>query len=238
MTTELDIGGIPVDVVFKDIKNVHLSVYPPTGRVRISAPCRMTIENVRLFAISKLGWIKKQQGKLLSQERESPREFLERESHYAWGRRYLLRVEEAGGHTGVDIRHRDMVLYVEPRASAQRRQELVDDWYRRELRQAAASLIHKWEIALELQVSRFFVQRMKTKWGSSNPALRTIRLNLELAKKTPECLDYVVLHEMLHFIVPDHSTRFKALLDEKMPAWRHIRQGLNEAPLLYSDTTA
>jgi len=238
MTTELNIGGIPVDVVFKDIKNVHLSVYPPTGRVRISAPSRMTIENVRLFAISKLGWIKKQQGKLLSQERETPREFLERESHYAWGRRYLLRVEETDGHAGVDIRHRDMALHVEPGASVQRRQELVDDWYRRELRQAAAPLIHKWEIALELQVSRFFVQRMKTKWGSSNPALRTIRLNLELAKKAPECLDYVVLHEMLHFIVPNHSNRFQALLDEKMPGWRHVRQGLNEAPLFYGDTAA
>lgn len=235
MTTELDIGGIPVDVVFKDIKNVHLSVYPPTGRVRISAPCRMTIENVRLFAISKLGWIKKQQGKLLSQERETPREFLERESHYAWGRRYLLRVEETDGHAGVDIRHRDLVLHVEPGASAQRRQELLDDWYRRELRQAAAPLIHKWEIALELQVSRFFVQRMKTKWGSSNPALRTIRLNLELAKKSPECLDYVVLHEILHFIVPDHSTRFQAQLDERMPGWRHVRQSLNEAPLFFAD---
>lgn len=238
MVTELDIGGIPVDVVFKDIKNVHLSVYPPNGRVRISAPCRMTAENVRLFALSKFGWIKKQQGKLLSQEREAPREFLERESHYVWGRRYLLRVEETDRHVGVDVRHRDMVLRVELGASPERRQELVDEWYRRELRQAAALLIHKWESALELQVSRFFVQRMKTKWGSSNPALRTIRLNLELAKKTPECVDYVVLHEILHFIVPDHSARFQALLDEKMPEWRHVRQKLNDEPLLYSDTVA
>ncbi|WP_457663211.1 M48 family metallopeptidase [Sinorhizobium medicae] len=237
MITELDIGGISVDVVFKDIKNVHLSVYPPTGRVRISAPSRMTIENVRLFAISKLGWIKKQQGKLLSQEREAPREFLERESHYVWGRRFLLRLEEQGA-AGVELRHRDMVLRVEPGASPQRRRELVDDWYRRELRLAAAPLVHKWEVALELQVSRFFVQRMKTKWGSSNPALRTIRLNLELAKKPPECLEYVILHEMLHFLVPDHSTRFQAMLDERMPGWRQLRQKLNEAPLFYGDSAA
>lgn len=235
MVTELDIGGILVDVVFKDIKNVHLSVYPPTGRVRISAPCRMTTENVRLFAISKLGWIRTQQGKLLSQERETPREFLERESHFAWGRRYLLHVEEADGPAGVEIRHREMVLHAEPRSPPHYRQELVDEWYRRELRQASVPLIRKWEIELDLQVSRFFVQRMKTKWGSSNPALRTIRLNLELAKKAPECLDYVVLHEMLHFVVPDHGENFQALLNEKMPGWRHIRQSLNEAPLFFGD---
>ena len=236
MVAVLEIGEVSVDVVFKDIKNVHLSVYPPTGRVRISAPCRMTIENVRLFAISKLGWIKKQQGKLLSQERETPREFLERESHYVWGRRYLLRLEE--GAAGVELRHRDIVLHIGSESTPRRRQEVIDEWYRRELRIAALPLIHKWEVALELQLSRFFVQRMKTKWGSSNPTLRTIRLNLELAKKSAECLDYVVLHEMLHFLVPDHSARFQVLLDEKMPGWRHVRRTLNEAPLFYGSPAA
>jgi predicted metal-dependent hydrolase len=157
--------------------------------------------------------------------------YLERESHYIWGRRYLLRIEE--GAAGVELRHRDIVLRAEHGSLPQRRQELIDEWYRRELRHAAAPLVHKWEIALELQVSRFFVQRMKTKWGSSNPALRTIRLNLELAKKAPECLDYVVLHEILHFIVPDHSMRFQTLLDEKMPGWRQVRQSLNDAPLFW-----
>ncbi|MBZ9859698.1 M48 family metallopeptidase [Mesorhizobium sp. CA12] len=232
MITVLDIGEVSVDVVFKDIKNVHLSVYPPTGRIRISAPSRMTLDNVRLFAISKLGWIKKQRGKLLSQEREPAREFLERESHYVWGRRYLLRLEV--GNPAVELGHRDMVLRADGDSPPERRRDLLEEWYRREMRMAVAPLVRKWESALDIHVSRFFIQRMKTKWGSSNPVRRTIRLNLELAKKPPECLDYIVLHEMLHFIVPNHSTRFQALLDENQPGWRHLRQVLNESPLLYN----
>ncbi|RWK68310.1 SprT family zinc-dependent metalloprotease [Mesorhizobium sp.] len=231
MITELDIGGVSVDVVFKDIKNVHLSVYPPTGRVRISAPCRMSLENIRLFAISKLGWIKKQQTKLLSQDRETPREYLERESHYLWGQRYLLRMADVDEAPGVTVEYRHIVLHVGTDVPVQKRQAVLDDLYRRELKQAAKPLIAKWETRLELQVDRFFVQRMKTKWGSSNPGLRTIRLNLELAKKPVESLDYVILHEMAHFLVPDHSTRFVGLMDENMPSWRMVRQILNEAPL-------
>ena len=231
MITELAIGDISVDVVFKDIKNVHLSVYPPTGRVRISAPARMSMESVRLFAISKIGWIKKQQVKLRKQEREPPREYIDRESHYIWGQRFLLQVTEDGDQPGVIQEHRRLVLCVEPQASHDRRRELLDDWYRRELRDAAKPLIAKWEQRLEQSVDRFFVQRMKTKWGSSNPRRGIIRLNLELAKKRPECLDYVVLHEIAHFVVADHSPRFTTLLDSHLPQWRVVRQELNLAPL-------
>lgn len=233
MVTQLDIGGVSVDVVFKDIKNVHLSVYPPTGRVRIAAPCRMSLENIRLFAISKLGWIKKHQSKLLSQERESPREFLERESHYLWGQRYLLHLADVADGPGVAVEHRHIVIHAGHDAPAQKRQALLDDFYRRELKEAARPIIAKWEKELDVGVDRFFVQRMKTKWGSSNPRLRTIRLNLDLAKKPAECLDYVILHEMLHFLVPDHSTRFVDAMNQKMSNWRLIRQTLNEAPLAY-----
>lgn len=230
MVTQLDIGGISVDVVFKDIKNVHLSVYPPTGRVRIAAPCRMSLENIRLFAISKLGWIRKNQSKLLSQERETPREYLERESHYLWGQRYLLRIapDEA---SGVVVEHRHIVLHVNEDAPLPRRQALLEDFYRREIKRAAPPMIAQWERQLGVIVDRFFVQRMKTRWGSSNPQLKTIRLNSELAKKPIDCLDYVVLHEMAHFIVPNHSERFVHLMDELMPAWRTVRQRLNEAAL-------
>lgn len=235
MVTILEIGDVSVDVVFKDIKNVHLSVYPPTGRIRISAPCRMDLENIRLFAISRLGWIKKQQSKLIAQERESPREYLERESHYLWGQRYLLQIEEGDGAAGVTIRHRHIAIHVEPMAPASRRQAVLDDWYRRELRAAAVPLIAHWEKVLKLELKRFFVQRMKTKWGSSNPHRGSIRLNLELAKKPPECLEYIILHEMLHFVVPNHGARFVGLLDEHMPGWRLIRQTLNEAPLSFCD---
>lgn len=235
MITELNIGGVSVDVVFKDIKNVHLSVHPPTGRVRIAAPARMKIETVRVFAISKLGWIRKQQTKLRAQEREFPREYLERESHYLWGHRYLMRLVEGERPSGTVSSHRTLVLTVPPGATAEKRQQILEAWYRAEMKAALERLIAKWEKRLAVRVERAFVQKMKTKWGSSTPRLRNIRLNLELAKKPPACLDYVVLHEMLHFIVPNHSERFAALLDHHLPQWRAIRQALNETPLAHVD---
>ena len=237
MMTVLEFGDVSVDVVFKDIKNVHLSVHPPTGRVRISAPDHMGLENIRLFAISKLSWIKKKQKKLLTQERESPREYLERESHYLWGDRYLLGIIEADQPARVCAGHRKIELHVPNDSSLQKKQLVLDGWYRRELKSAARPLIEKWEKQLDLSVERFFVQKMKTKWGSSNPVLRTVRLNLELAKKPLECLDYVILHEIIHFLVPDHGERFVDLMDHHMPSWRVVRQTLNEAPLAHAEWT-
>jgi len=233
MVRELHLGDVSVDVVFKDIKNVHLSVHPPTGRVRIAAPSRMELEAIRIFAISKLGWIKKQQSKLQAQEREPPREYLERESHYLWGKRYLLRIVEGIRPSGAISEHKTIVLTVPKEAAVSKRQEVLEAWYRAEMKEAVVPLVSKWEMRLGLQVQRTFIQKMKTKWGGSNPTLRHIRLNLELVKKTPECLDYVVLHEMLHFLVPNHSERFAALLDQHMPQWRSVRQSLNEGPLGY-----
>jgi predicted metal-dependent hydrolase len=235
MVTELQLGDVSVDVVFKDIKNVHLSVHPPTGRVRISAPVRMKMEAIRVFAISKLAWIKKQQSKLRAQERETPREYLERESHYLWGNRYLLSIVEGERPTGAVQDHRAIVLTVPKGAPAAKRRQVLEDWYRAEMKAALAPLIAKWEGRLGVCVERAFVQKMKTKWGSSSPRSRNIRLNLELAKKPRACLDYVILHEMLHFIVPDHSERFVALLDHHLPLWRTIRQSLNEAPLAHTE---
>ncbi|MBG6206259.1 putative metal-dependent hydrolase [Labrenzia sp. EL_126] len=237
MVTELQLGNITVDVIFKDIKNVHLSVYPPTGRVRISAPDRMEIENIRLFAISKLGWIKKQQDKLNAQERETPREFLERESHYLWGKRYLLHFACEGGLAKVVIDHTRITLSLKPDAPLETRQRLLDDFYRIELKQAAVPLIEKWEKRTGLQAEKFFVQKMKTMWGSSNPNRRTIRLNLELAKKPHECLDYIILHEIIHFLVPNHGEKFQRLMDQYMPHWPAIWRLLNEEPLAHTDWT-
>lgn len=235
MVTELNIGDISVDVVFKDIKNVHLSVHPPTGRVRIAAPARMKIEAVRVFAISKLSWIKKQQTKLQAQERESPREYLERESHYLWGDRYLLRIVEGERPSGAVSSHRTIVLVVPRDAAIDKRRHILETWYRAEMKGALEPLVAKWEKRLGVRVERTFVQKMRTKWGSSSPSLRYIRLNLELAKKAPACLDYVVLHEMLHFFVPNHGDRFVALLDHHLPQWRAVRQALNEAPLAHAE---
>ncbi len=231
MVTELEIGEFSVDVVFKDIKNVHLSVYPPTGRVRVSAPNDMKLETVRLFAISKIGWIKKNQKKIRAQERESPREFLERESHYLWGRRYLLRIEDYCDRSEVLLGHKTIELNVPQGASYEKKRDLLFSWYREELRAASRPLIAHFERQLDVQVSRFFIQRMRTKWGSSNPGKRSIRLNLDLARFEPECLRYVILHEIAHFIVPNHNAHFIMLLDRHMPGWREIRTKLNYGPL-------
>ena len=232
---QLRFGDVQVDVVYKDIKNVHLGVHPPTGRVRIAVPERMSLEAVRLFAIGKLGWIKAQQRKLLEQEREPPREYLERESHYLWGRRYLLEIEEGPGKQQVSVGHRTLHLRMLPGSSTERRANMLDDFYREALRSAAVPLVAKWEKRLGVLVQRIFIRKMKTMWGSCNAKRHTIRLNLELAKKWPECLDYVVLHEICHFLVPDHGERFVTLLDQNMPGWTAIRQQLNEAPLSHAE---
>lgn len=231
MASELRLGDITVDVILKDIKNVHLSVYPPTGRVRIAAPRSMTLETIRLFAISKLGWIKRQQRRQREQDRETPREYIERESHYLWGRRYLLRIVEDAPRGYVALSHRHIELGVTAGADGEKRQAVLDGWYREELRAAARERVSFWEDRLGVKVDRLFIQRMKTKWGGSSPERGTIRLNLELVKKDAECLDYVVLHEMAHFIVPNHSEGFVALLDRHMPNWRTVRKHLNDLPL-------
>lgn len=227
---EIVIGGVSIDVLFKNIKNVHLSVYPPTGRVRVSAPEHMTIESVRLFAASKIGWIRKHQGKVRGQAREVPREYIERESHRVWGRRYLLRVTDAA-RAEIVLGHRVLELSAPKGSSTEERQKILDDWYRAELRERAGPLLEKWARRLDVTVNGFTIQRMKTKWGSSNPGQRTVRLNLELAKFSPDCLEYVTLHEIGHFVVPVHSERFCSLLDSHMPGWRNIRDRLNEGPL-------
>jgi predicted metal-dependent hydrolase len=217
MTKQLTVGGIAIEVVFKDIKNVHLSVYPPMGRVRIAAPARMSLDTIRLYAIAKLDWIKKQQQKLRGQERETPREYLDRESHYVWGRRYLLKVVEADQIPTVELKHNQMVLTVRPGAGKEKREDVVAAWYREQLRLAMSPLITKWEVLIGVKANRIFVQRMKTKWGSCNPHNRSIRLNSELAKKPSECLEYVIVHELVHLLEPTHNQRFVALMDKFMP---------------------
>ena len=234
-TQKINIGGISVDVEFKDIKNVHLSVYPPTGRVRIAAPARMSIDTIRLYAIAKLGWIKKQQKKLQEQQRETPREYLDRESHYVWGRRYLLKVQVADQTPSVELKHNQMVMTVRPDAGKEKKEDVVASWYREQLRLAMSPLIAKWDALMGVKSSRIFVQRMKTKWGSCNPHSRSIRLNSELAKKSPECLEYVIVHELVHLLEPTHNNRFVALMDKFMPQWRQFRDELNRMPLSHQE---
>ncbi|MBC7963306.1 MAG: M48 family metallopeptidase [Steroidobacteraceae bacterium] len=231
MSTQIKLGEITVNVVQKDIKNLHPSVYPPTGKVRISAPLQMDLDTIRVFAITKLGWIKKQQQKLREQVRETPREYLDRESHYLWGKRYLFKVEEKDSAAYVSLKHNKMVLHIRPDTSDERKQDLLAEWYREKLKEVVPALIAKWEPLMGVRVEKTFFQRMKTKWGSCNNRSRNIRLNTELAKKPLECLEYVVVHELVHLLEPSHNSRFIALMDQFMPSWRNHREELNRSPL-------
>ena len=235
MATRLEFGGIAVEVVQKDIKNVHLSVHPPHGRVTISAPRRMTLDTIRVFAVSRLGWIRQQQAKLRGQDREPPRVLLDRESQYVWGKRYLLKLVEADAPPSIELTPRMLVMHVRPGTDAAKRRVLLEDWYREQVKAAVPPLVTKWEPVLGVAVQRFFVQRMKTKWGSCSPAREAIRLNTELARKAPDCLEYIVVHEMAHLLVRRHDAQFGALLDQCLPHWRHIREDLNAGPLSHTN---
>lgn len=235
MVTQINLGEIAVDVVQKDIKNIHLSVYPPGGRVRISAPLRMDIDTIRVFAIAKLGWIKNQQHKLCEQERETPREFLDRESHYLWGKRYLLRIELHAAAPVIALKHNKMILRMRPETSHEKKQEILEAWYREQLKAALPALFEKWESLMNVKVGRCFVQKMRTKWGSCSPDTGNIRLNTDLAKKPPECLEYIVVHELAHLLEPTHNQRFISLMDQFMPKWKFYRDQLNRLPVRHED---
>jgi predicted metal-dependent hydrolase len=206
-------------------------VHPPAGHVTLVAPTGTRLEVARAYAISKLGWIRDQQAKLLGQARETPRRFVERESHYLWGRRYLLSVREVEAKPVVHLSHRRITLTVRPGSGAAKREEVMHEWHRALLHEAVPPLIRKWEATLGVTVSGYFLQRMKTKWGSCNHRAGNIRLNTELVKKPKELLEYVVVHEMLHLLAPTHSEQFLSLLDRHYPAWREARAELNELPL-------
>jgi predicted metal-dependent hydrolase len=233
MVSTIELGDIAVEVVKKDIKNIHLSVHPPTGRVRISAPLRMDLELIRVFAISKLGWIKRHQKKQLEQERETLREYLDRESHYVWGRRYLLSIVEDQRPPAVDLNHNKLQLSVRPGTGLEKMRAIMDDWYRDKLKQAVPPLLAKWEPLMGVNAERFFVQKMKTKWGSCNAAAKTIRLNTQLAKKPPQCLEYIVVHELVHFLERHHNDRFVDLMNRFLPQWKEYRNELNAIPLAH-----
>ncbi|MEY4979599.1 MAG: hypothetical protein RLZZ352_1869 [Pseudomonadota bacterium] len=235
MTVTIDLGGVSADVVRKRIKHVHLSVYPPAGRVRISAPEHMALDTIRVFAISKLSWIKGQQRKVQAQARELPRDYIDRESHYLWGKRYLLTVVEQNAAPSIDQQHNRIVLSVRPGTTTERREELLDAWYREQVKAAVPPLLAKWEALMGVKSSKVFIQRMKTQWGSCNPSSHAIRLNTDLAKKPPECLEYIVVHELAHLIEPSHGPRFVSAMDLFMPQWRQYRDELNTLPVRHED---
>ncbi len=231
----IDLGGITAEVVQKDIKNIHLSVYPPNGRVKIAAPLRMDLETIRIFAISKLSWIKRQQTKLESQEREAPRAYVSRESHYYLGKRYLLKVVEREGKPLVAIKHDKLILQVKSSTGREQRQILVQEWYREQLKALIPNYIAKWEKIMGVEVAEFGIKKMKTKWGTCNPEAKRIWINLELAKKPLECLEYIVVHEMVHLLERSHNARFMAYMNQFLPQWKNLKEELNRLPVSHLD---
>ena len=224
---QLKLEDIIIDVEKKNIKNINLRVYPPHGRVCISAPRRMNQDAIHAFALSKLNWIKKQQTKLRSRVREQPRDFTDGESHYFNGNSYRLQVMEANTPPGIELKQQEMILVVRPDTTVDKMQIILDEWYRAQLKKVIPELVKKWENRMKVQVHDFGVKKMKTRWGTCNRKANRIWLNLELAKRSPECLEYVVVHEMVHLLERHHNGHFYSLLDEFYPDWRLYKTELS-----------
>jgi predicted metal-dependent hydrolase len=227
----IQLGEINIEVEQKNIKNLHLSVYPPKGRVRIAAPSKMKLDTIRIYAISKLSWIKKQQAKILSQKREAPREYINKESHYYLGKRYMLKVIELDTVPVVNLTHKTIELYVRPGTNTEKRKEILDSWYREQLREIANHMIANWEKKMQLKVSELGIKKMKTKWGTCNEEAKRIWLNFELVKKPSECIEYIVVHEMVHFKERNHNDKFIAYMNHFLPGWKQSKVELNRLPV-------
>jgi predicted metal-dependent hydrolase len=234
-SAHLTVAGIGVDVVYKDIKNIHIGIYPPVGRVRVAAPRRLDDDQVRLALVQRLPWIKRQRRRLQEAARQSQRQMVSGESHYAWGSRYRLKVVRRAGRAHVELDGGRMILYVPEGTSAEQRRELLDRWYREQLRAAVPGVLARWEPEMGVRVSRWTIRRMKTKWGSCNRETGHVSFNLELAKKHPDSLEYIAVHEMTHLLERGHGRRFTKLMDGFMPDWRERRDQLNDAPLAHEE---
>ena len=235
MISQLQLGELSIHVEQKNIKNIHLSVYPPDGKVKISAPLSMSLDTIRVFAISKRTWIHKQQQKFQAQERQTSRDFIERESHYFKGRRYLLQVVEHSKPSKVELNHQTITLFVRPNTPIEKRAAIIDAWYRKQLKKQIPNLIEKYENLIGVKVNEFGIKKMKTKWGTCNIPAKRIWLNLELIKKPEHCLEYVVVHEMVHLLERHHNSQFKAYMDQFLPQWRSHKQELNQFILNYAE---
>lgn len=233
---QLKVGNISIDFVRKDIKNLHLAVYPPTGRVRLAAPLNVNDEAMRLFAISKLTWIKKHQRKFETQERQPERKFISRENHFYQGKRFLLNVIVHDAPPKIILKGKTYLdFYVRKETTTQKRNEIMNEWYREQLKKQIPALIEKWERKIGVSVNGFGVKQMKTKWGTCNREKKRIWLNLELAKKPTQCLEYIVVHEMVHLLERKHNDRFLNYMNDFMPNWKAHKQELNRLPVSHSD---
>jgi predicted metal-dependent hydrolase len=230
MTIEL--AGLHIEVDKKKIKNIHLAVYPPDGRVRIACPEGVNDETIRLYLVSKLSWIKRQQKMLLGKHRESPRQFLNRESHYFLGKKYMLKVVEAKGPPQVTLVNKNFItIHISPGASISQKEKALKEWYREELKKRIPQYITKWEKKIGVQLEDWGVKTMRTKWGTCNINKKRIWLNLELAKKPVECLEYIIVHELIHLLERNHNDKFVAHMNHFLPKWKHYREELNSLPV-------
>jgi len=233
---QIQVSGFPVEIVRKDIKNLHVGVYPPAGRVRVAAPLRFSDDAVRLAIVSRLGWIRRQQAGFQAQERQSQREMVTGESHFVQGRRYRLRVIELPGAGSVQLRNNKILeLAVDPATTRARREVLLNQWYRLRMRCQVEELIPQWEPVVGVALASWGIKRMKTRWGTCNAAARRIWLNSELAKKSISCLEFILVHEMVHLLERQHNNRFRGAMDRVMPNWRRYREELNRAPLAHEN---
>jgi predicted metal-dependent hydrolase len=231
MSEIIQLGDISIEVELKNVKNVHLSVHPPMGRVTLVAPTETRLDVARAYAISKLSWIRNQQEKLILQARETERHFISRESHYVWGHRYLMSVVEKEEKPKVILSHKQILLQVRPQTPLEKRKSIIHEWHKSLLHAEIPALIEKWQHKLGVQVSKYFLQKMKTKWGSCNPHKQNIRINTELVKKPKELLEYIIVHELVHLLEPTHNERFISIMDKNYPTWSDARKELNELPL-------
>ncbi|MFZ4544367.1 MAG: M48 family metallopeptidase [Saprospiraceae bacterium] len=235
---EITIGELAIDVVRKSIRNMHLSVYPPAGRVRIAVPLNIDDESVRLYIISKLSWIKRNQRKFENQDRQSQRAFAERESHYFQGTRYLLRIKEHNAPPKIELKTKTFIdLYIRPGTTTEQREGALNEWYRKQLKSQIPVIINKWEQIIGVTVSDWGVKQMKTKWGTCNIEDKRIWINLELAKKPTTCLEYIIIHEMIHLLERHHNDRFLAYIDKLLPQWKYYREELNRLPVSHGEWT-
>jgi predicted metal-dependent hydrolase len=235
---QIVVNNIVIDVERKNIKNLHLSVYPPSGRVRIATPTQVDDEAVRLFAISKMSWIKKNQAKYINQERQPERKYISGESHYFRGKRYILNVVNHPGYPRVAIRNKKFIdLFVKADYTQEQRENVMTNWYRRNLKEQIPSLILKWQKEIGIEDLQWEVKKMKTKWGTCNREAKRIWLNLELAKKPEHCLEYIILHEMVHLLERNHTDRFVTYMDKFMPEWRNYKEELNRLVLKHEEWT-
>ncbi len=236
-TRHLEISGMRIELVRKDIRNLHLGVYPPAGRVRVAVPLAVSDDAVRLAVIGRLGWIRRQQARFQAQPRQSPREMVRGESHYYLGRRYRLVLADTSGRQSLSLQGATrMVLHAHPGADAASRWRVLERWYRRQLHELLAPLVEHWAATIGVAPPQWRVRWMKTKWGSCNPRAPRLWFNLGLVKVPADCIEYVVVHEMLHLVDRTHGARFVELLDAKLPDWRERRARLNALPLAETNT--